>query len=253
MDRCDEVLLLLARPAELLAGDRRSAATRLLSPTDIAHVSRFRSERDRDIALASRATQRLALSAYAGQDVAPAAWHFTAGDNARPRLQDPPPPWSALRFSAANAIGLVGCAVCAHRNVGLDLELRRQDLMTDLLDRCLSIRERQQLDALPASDRPDRFTRLWTAKESYLKARGLGIIESLDQVEIELDASGGPALRLGAELDDVGSRWQLRCFQPTEGHVVTLCIERIDGSAGPEVIPRWIPLAADGASAARHE
>ncbi len=244
---------MLARPAELLAGDRRSAATCLLSPMDLAHVSRFRSERDRDIALASRATQRLALSAFAGQDVPPAAWHFTAGENVRPQLQNPPPLWSALRFSAANAIGLVGCAVCAHREVGLDLESRRQDLLPDLLDRCLGIRERQQLAALPAPDRPDRFTRLWTAKESYLKARGLGIIESLDQVEIEFDARDGLALRLGAELDDIGSRWQLRCLQPTAEHFVTLCIERVDGAAGAEVIPRWIQLTADGASVARDE
>lgn len=237
----------------MLAGERRDGVTGLLSPTDVAHVERFRSERDRDIALASRATQRLALSAFTAQSVAPVAWQFAEGGNGRPRLHEPPAPWHELRFSAANAIGLVGCAVCIGREIGLDLEPRRQDLTRDLLDSCLSSRERRQLDALAEPDRPDRFAQLWTAKEAYLKARGLGITDSLDQVEVDFDAGPGPALRLGTALEDSGGRWQLRYLQPTADHVVALCIERVDRTAGAQVSPRWIRLPAAGASAARDE
>ena len=249
----EEVLLLLARPSEMLAGDRRPVVTGLLSRADVAHVERFRAERDRDMALASRATQRLALSAFTAQSVAPGAWQFAEGGNGRPLLHEPPAPWRSLRFSAANAIGLVGCAVCIGREIGLDLEPRRQDLTRDLLDSCLSSRERQQLDAVAESDRPDRFAHLWTAKEAYLKARGLGITDSLDQVEVDFDAGPGPALRLGVALEDADGRWQLRYLQPTADHVVALCIERVNGAAGAQVSPRWVQFPAAGASAAPGE
>ena len=247
----EEVLLLLARPSEVLAGERRSGVAGLLSTTDVAHVERFRTERDRDIALASRATQRLALSAFTAQSVVPAAWQFVENGNGRPLLHEPPAPWRSLRFSAANAIGLVGCAVCIGREIGLDLEPRRQDPARDLLESCLGSRERQQLESLAEPDRPDRFTRLWTAKEAYLKARGLGIIDSLDQVEVDFDAGPGPALRLGAALEDDGSRWELRYLQPTADHVVALCIERSNGTADAQVSLRWVRLSAAGMSAAR--
>jgi 4'-phosphopantetheinyl transferase len=249
--RFDEVLLLLARPAELLAGDLRPTVLGLLSPIDLAHAARFRAERDRDIALASRATQRLALSSVTGQEVPPTAWQFVTGQNGRPLLHDPPPPWSALRFSAANAFGLVGCAVCAHREVGLDLEMHRQELSADLLGRCLSVRERSELYALVEQDRPHRFTRLWTAKEAYLKARGLGIAELLDQVQIDFGADDQPALRLGAALHDIGRHWQLQYLQPTAEHFAALCIERVEGVAMPRISQRWAQLPADQASAGR--
>lgn len=235
----DEVLLLLARPEELLAGDLRSHVIRLLSPIDLAHASRFHAARDRDIALASRATQRLALSSFTGQDVTPMAWQFVTGQNGRPLLHAPPPSWNTLRFNAANAFGLVGCVVCANREVGLDLEMRGKELSADLLGRCLSVRERSELHALVERDRPDRFTRLWTAKEAYLKARGLGIIESLDQVEIDFSADDEPALRLGAELDDIGSHWHLQYLQPTAEHFAALCVELVAGIASPRITQRW--------------
>lgn len=50
------------------------AALEALPPDDRAHVARFRFERDRELALASRTLQRRALSACAG--VAPGDWRF---------------------------------------------------------------------------------------------------------------------------------------------------------------------------------
>ena len=78
------------------------------------------------------------------------------------------------------------------------MELRRQELTTDLLDLPQHSRNAGNSPLCPRPIEPDRFTLLWTAKEAYLKARGLGIIESLDQVEIDLDAKDGPVIQLGA-------------------------------------------------------
>ena len=57
-----EVLVFLAQP-ETLAPDPDARA--ILAADDLAHIARFRFERDRHIALASRALQRRALSSCA--------------------------------------------------------------------------------------------------------------------------------------------------------------------------------------------
>jgi 4'-phosphopantetheinyl transferase len=256
----DEVLVLLAIPDELLAADaatgtrdpsgsvRRSGQEPLacLAPEDVEHASRFRAERDRDVAFASRVVQRLALSLATGDEVAPAAWRFAAADNGRPVLHSPPEAWSGLRFSAANTVGLVGCAVRPSGSVGLDLERRRDSLPAELVDRCLSGRERAELLGLSECERPERFMRLWTAKEAYLKARGIGIVDELDQVEIRI-VSERAELSLGPALRDDGERWRLVQLQPTREHIGALCVERVDGAAPPTIRQQWARLPSSRA------
>jgi 4'-phosphopantetheinyl transferase len=260
----EEVLLLLAAPEKLVAAGKRAASLAFLSRADVEHGSRFRAERDRDVALASRVVQRLALSLATRGEVPPAAWRFVTTERGRPMLASPPRRWSGLRFSAANTIGLVGCAVRMDHAVGLDLERRRDTLPGELLDRCLSARERAALLGLGERDRPDRFMRLWTAKEAYLKARGLGIVDELDQVEIAIEppshaksslglaADGDDAkLSLGPDVGDDGSRWQLALLEPTPGHHAALCLERVHDAAPPAIRRLWAPPLAERASVAR--
>jgi 4'-phosphopantetheinyl transferase len=249
--RPDEVLLLLARPEQLLVGDARERIVALLSPHDLEHAARFRSKRDRDVALASRATQRLALSRAAAEAVRPAQWRFATDPGGRPLLESPPAAWSGLHFSAANTIGLVGCAVSLGREVGLDLERRCAALPAELLERCLSDRERAELLALPERDRPDRFTRLWTGKEAYLKARGLGIVEPLDQVEIAFGANETLALTIGPELRDDGDAWLLDCLRPTDDHFAAVCVERGASHGVVSIKQRWLAPHDERSSGAR--
>ena len=249
--RPDEVLLLLARPEQLLAGDSRERIGALLSPRDREHAERFRSERDRDVALASRATQRMALSIAANHEIRPVQWRFATGAGGRPLLESPPAAWGGLRFSAANTVGLVGCAVSLGREVGLDVERRCDVLPAELVERCLSDREQAELLALAERERPDRFTRLWTAKEAYLKARGLGIVQPLDQVEIAFGANESLALTIGTELGDDGEAWRLDCLQPTADHFAAVCVERRDIREAVLITQRWLRLCDERSSDAR--
>jgi 4'-phosphopantetheinyl transferase len=255
----EEVLLLLAVPEELLDASNRAHRLEVLSRADIEHGSRFRAALDRDVALASRIVQRLALTMATGDEVPPAAWRFVPGERGRPELASPPKRWSGLRFSAANTIGLVGCAVRMDRAVGLDLERRRDTLPAELLDRIFSERERAELLRLGERDRPERFMRLWTAKEAYLKARGVGIVDELDQVEIAIaprarDAGANEecaGLSLGPDIGDDGNRWQLALLEPTRAHLAALCFERAPEAVSASIRQAWAPRSAERAPVAR--
>ena len=60
-------------------------------------------------------------------------------------------------------------------------------------DRYFSPTEVAALGALPEAARPDRFFDYWTLKESYIKARGLGLQLPLDQFSFHLPASPSPS------------------------------------------------------------
>jgi len=232
-----DVIVFLSRPEDLAAPARRTRALALLAPDDHRHVARFRFERDRDLALASRSLQRRALSACA--DVPPLAWRFAAGSHGRPEIEAPAIT-PRLRFNVTNTRGLVACAVAVDRDVGLDVEPWREDAPADLVERCFAPVEREALAALPAASRPRRFVELWTLKEAYIKARGLGLELPLEQISFALD-DGPPRLTLDPALGDDAESWQLALWSPVPSHAVALCVRHDDGP--PLTIDsRWDPV-----------
>jgi 4'-phosphopantetheinyl transferase len=193
-----DVIVFLARPGDL----GREEALAALTAEDRAHVDRFRFERDRDVALASRALERRVLAAHA-------------------HLPD-------LTSNVSNTHGLVGIAIARGREVGFDLEPSRTDAPEELIDRCFSPAERAALAALPAAERPRRFVELWVLKEAYIKARRRGLELPLEEITFTFDG-GEPRLALAPSLGDDAASWQLDLWAPTPGHRAALCVRRGDG------------------------
>lgn len=205
-----DVIVFFGRPDNLADAGVRSRALDVLAPDDRRHVERFRFERDRELALASRSLQRRALSACA--DLPPRAWRFVAGPHGRPEIEAPSIA-PRLRFNVANTRGLVACAVTVDRDVGLDVEPWRDDAPDDLVQQCFALAEREALVALPVASRPRRFVELWTLKEAYIKARGLGLELPLEQITFTLD-DGSPRLTLDPALATSPTAGSSHCGRP---------------------------------------
>ncbi len=119
------------------------------------------------------------LSRYA--DVAPRDWPFRIDEHGRPELAARPAGTPDLRFNVSHTNGLVACAVTVGREVGVDVEHTGRRLVHDVAERFFSPREVADLRACPAADQPVVFFDYWTLKESYIKARGLGLALPLRQ------------------------------------------------------------------------
>ena len=82
-----------------------------------------------------------------------------------------------------------------------------------------------ELQQLEQRQRALRFWQLWTLKESYLKARGVGLSWGLDCVAFDL-RDGAIEVTLAEGAGDCKSRWMF-AQQPADAkHVVALCVER---------------------------
>ena len=88
------------------------------------------------------------------------------GESGKPELADVP-----LRFSLSHSGERCACAVY-DRAIGVDIQKRAAADMR-ILERRFTPREREYV--LNSADREAAFTRVWTMKESYVKALGTGI------------------------------------------------------------------------------
>jgi 4'-phosphopantetheinyl transferase len=180
----------------------------------------LRFERDRHEHLVTRALARGVLGR--ALDANPSSLSFCRGAHGRPELRAP----GDLRFNLTNTTALVACAVARGREVGVDAEAStRADEILEVAHVVFTEAERERLQILAPPARRIRAVQLWTAKEAYIKARGLGF--SLPPAKIELDVrEDGIDLRFLEELGDVPSRWDI-VTREIEGHTVGVCSERL--------------------------
>jgi 4'-phosphopantetheinyl transferase len=221
------------RPA-LLQGYRA-----LLSAEERAQQRRFRFARNRHDYLVTRALVRTVLSRYHAID--PRAWRFARNAYGRPYVAEPA--GAGLVFNVSHAPGLIACVVARDREVGLDIEdTTRRSETAKIADRYFSPLEVTALRALPAADQRARFFEYWTLKESYIKARGMGLSLPLDQFSFHLDEGGPVRITLDPRLADEPASWQFALFRPTGRHVMAVSIRRGRDPALAIALRETVPL-----------
>jgi 4'-phosphopantetheinyl transferase len=196
----------------------------LMTADERARHKRFHFERDRLMFLATRALVRTVLSAYA--DVAPSEWLFSERDRGKPYVTGPAgvPP---LHFNLTNTRGLVVCAVSRdYPQVGVDAEwLERPGETVGVVDSYFSPTEIMALRALPPGLQRNRFFHLWTLKESYIKARGLGLALPLEQFSFLLDDGLPIRVAFDPRLADDPGRWRFALLPAYPCHMVAVSVD----------------------------
>ncbi|HKX12016.1 MAG TPA: 4'-phosphopantetheinyl transferase superfamily protein [bacterium] len=141
-----------------------------LSPDELERANRFLREADRRRFTAARGILRRLAANYLA--VGPAELRFSYGAKGKPALVD----GAGLGFSMSHCQGRALYAFTWGRELGVDLELLREDLdAVGVAERYFNSEEAASLRAMPASDRQREFFRLWTVKEAYAKALGIGL------------------------------------------------------------------------------
>ncbi|MDQ1402192.1 MAG: 4-phosphopantetheinyl transferase, partial [Actinomycetota bacterium] len=116
----------------------------------------------------------------------------------------------------------------ATREVGVDIEVVAQGTAgLDAARVACTPSEAAALDRLEPGERAEAFLRLWTAKEAYLKGRGVGLAVAPDRVEVGVEGADGLApVRLIGETAAV--QWWLRWLSPAPGYLGAVAAEGRD-------------------------
>lgn len=215
----------------------------LLSEEEQARRQRFYFEKERREYVVTRALVRATLSRYAQVD--PRVWRFQTNAYGKPEISSPQniPP---LRFNLAHTNGLIACLIVLNREGGIDVEDTEQSGATvEVAEQFFSRAEAQALRALPESARRQRFFEYWTLKESYIKARGLGISLPLEQFSFHLTEGQSIRISFDPRLKDDPSSWQFAQIRPTPRHLIAVALRR---SQGPDLaiqVRATVPLVSD--------
>jgi 4'-phosphopantetheinyl transferase len=106
----------------------------------------------------------------------------------KPVLADASDGRTALTFNVSHTRGLVACVVSRNLDVGIDVE--RTGHGVDALDIArdrFSSQEVRSLEHCDSAVRAAQFTELWTLKEAYAKATGVGVLGGMDVCTFTFD------------------------------------------------------------------
>jgi 4'-phosphopantetheinyl transferase len=212
-----------ATPAQL------ARARTFLSAQELARAERFRFARDCRLFIAARSHLRQVLSRHA--PIPPADWKFQLTASGRPEIA-PGLLVGALHFSVSHTYGLVAVLVGDVPDIGVDVErLDRTGDLRPMAQSNLTRREKDSLAHLTETEYRERFLQLWTLKEAYAKARGLGLSLGFHRFGFVLQNDQPHAFGEDAETSaDLAGSWHFATMRPTAVHLLSLAT-RLTGSS----------------------
>ncbi len=239
----NQVHLWFAIPDEIEDRGLLSRYEKILSDDELGRKRRFRFERHRHRFLVAKALVRSVLSRYV--DIEPGSWRFCCNKYGKPEISEAMND-SGIRFNLSHTAGLIVCGVVLKNDIGVDVEnVQRQGKTDEIANRFFSPAEVADLEAANENDRKERFYRYWTLKESYIKARGMGLSLPLDRFSFHLRDNEPIRISFAPELDDNPKRWQFKLFEPLPNHPTAVSVERSSGIDYEFVGWKIVPLSIE--------
>jgi 4'-phosphopantetheinyl transferase len=231
----NEAHVWLARPDIAASKSVRQAYEALLSDDERLRYRQFRFERDQRLYLVAHALVRTTLSRYANLE--PQDWQFSTNRYGRPEVLAAQATQPPMRFNLSHTHGLVACLVTQSLDCGVDVESGREleDIMS-VAKIAFSADEFAALSGLPKHERHERFYQYWTLKESYIKARGMGISLPLGEFGFQFDGHELIGVNFAACLEDEPADWQF-CVGSVgpSAHTLAVALRRGGGPDLPVV------------------
>jgi 4'-phosphopantetheinyl transferase len=217
----------------------------LLSESERQQELRFHFARDQRRYLITRALVRTVLSRYA--DVGPREWVFAVNDYGRPLIANVAATAGKLSFNVSHTDGLIVLAVAHGHEVGVDVEnTSARAACIDIADRFFAPAEVRALHELPQARQQQRFFEYWTLKESYIKARSMGLSIPLDHFSFDL-REDGIDIAIHPEQHDRPQRWRFWQMFLGPDYLAALCAERVSREPPSLVVRSVVPLVSDQA------
>jgi 4'-phosphopantetheinyl transferase len=203
---------------------RRSDWRTMLSIAEQRRADGFHAEQHRRDYLMAHVGLRVVLGRLVA--ASPALLHFQTEDGVKPSLLAE---WGTdaerldLCFNLSHTQGAVLIAVAQGHEIGVDVEWQRpMEDLEGMARTVMSDTEAAHWQKLAQELRCRAFYRLWTRKESYLKAIGLGLFRDLHEVTVPVTPASldEPAAVIDRNGDGV---WSVRDLPIWEGFSASLC------------------------------
>lgn len=225
----NEIHLFFSSPEQISEPGLLDRYQNLLTDDERLQMSRFYYARHRHQFLVTRALIRSCLSNYC--NIEPGDWRFTKNNYGKPEVSLPDIT-GQFRFNLSHCKGLVMCGITRDHDIGVDVEdaQRNTQATLDSLSSYFSKSEIEELKRLPVDRQKQRFFDYWTLKESYIKARGMGLAIPLAKFSFCFEGESLGAFRVHPDLNDDPANWQFWRISRPEGYRAAVAVN--SGNSG---------------------
>lgn len=196
--------------------DKLIAST--LSMEEKARMNAFKFDKDRYTYATARYATRLISSKLL--QVEPDQLSILLSEFGKPYLED----YAQLQFSISHSGDLIIIGFGNNDALGVDTEIHNQNI--DFLELSQSVFSHQEMTSLRELDSHklmDGFYNCWTKKESYIKAKGMGLQIPLDSFTVRLFDDGKHNLIHADEDFKETKKWQLFNFPISDRYKAGCC------------------------------
>jgi 4'-phosphopantetheinyl transferase len=220
----DEIHIWYVYDEDIVDSHLLSQYHNILNREEQLQQKRFYFKKHRHQYLITRAMVRSVLSLYVNE-ITPEKWEFKKNDYGKPFINN-----SSLEiplcFNISHSDKLVVMAVTLDQEIGVDVEyLPRRGKNLEIATSFFSPIEVKQLLELSPEKQKNRFFDLWTLKEAYIKACGMGLSIPLDHFSFSFSEHGKIKIDFKPERNDQSSYWQFWQIHPNNTHKVAMAVK----------------------------
>ncbi len=215
----------------------RASSFSWLSEADSVRFHCYRFDRHRKQFLLGRVLIRTALSCY-DQSIDLAEWRFTYNEYGKPAIH-PEQQTEPLFFNLSHSGERLVLALAKFADIGVDIEYSgKSRRIAAIAGRYFSSKEAMELQSLPLAQQQFRFYQLWTLKEAYIKACGMGLAIPLQHFSYSFPGTDKISIQFDARRNDDKHAWQF--WQMDAGAEYKIAVAaRADAGAGKQKILSW--------------
>ncbi|MBU2945685.1 4'-phosphopantetheinyl transferase family protein [Zobellia uliginosa] len=186
--------------------DDISTYLKLLSLDEQERVTRFKFEKNRKTYILARGLLRVLSGRYL--NVSPENIRFKYNDYGKPDYNLE----TSIKFNVSHSGELIVLAFVKNRAVGIDVEKIKTDFdALKLAENFFSFKEIEMLNDVPKNDVYKAFYCCWTRKESFIKAKGIGLSFPLASFTVSLKDENAELLRTDWSPQEK-NKWKLFSF-----------------------------------------
>lgn len=191
----------------------------LLSADEIKKASKFKFDINQQQSIISRGVLRLLSGKYL--NMKPNAIDFKYGKYGKPDYDFD----SNLKFNISHSGDLIALSFVKNFDIGVDIEKVKDNFnVLEIASNFFSKLEIETLKKIPKAEQVEYFYRCWTRKESFIKAKSLGLTFPLDSFSVCINSDKKSKL-LETKWDDTEKdTWKLFTFSPQQNYIGAISI-----------------------------
>jgi 4'-phosphopantetheinyl transferase len=207
----------------------------LLSSTEQQQQQRFHFAKHRHRYLLTRALARTMLSRYTA--IPAEQLVFQVNQYNKPFIAN-----HAISFNITHTDDLIILGVTRDNALGIDTENKHREITTELAEYSFASEEAADFLTQSLEQRQQRFFEYWTLKESYIKARGMGLAIPLKEFSFHFPEPH--KIEFTAQ-NDTAERWRFWQLQLAENYLVAVCVEKNNVELPLLKLKQVVPLVSE--------